>query len=800
MSGGKPSFMMQLKTRAHYPSCLGRLHRCLWLLLVLQLSALQAVAQTGAVDIGSHDSYVLSHSFTYLDDTSSKLTLADVLQPDIQARFRPVAQGAAASTNFGVTDSAIWLRVRLQTETDSPRRWLLEVANPPLDRLDLYQSDSRGAYEHQSGGDLLPFAERPIFHRNHVKPIDLEPGSETILYLRVASQGNVSAPTTLWQPAALWQNDLKTYSVFSLYFGLLIGLLLYNLLLFSSVRDRAYLIYVAFVACIGLSQAANSGLGAQFLWPQAPWWSNNSINATLAASGAFGLLFARSFLASRSKLPGLDRWMRTLVALWVAAAVGALLLPYRAAWLSVMALGLATVAAVMLAGAVSIRRQHPGARYFVLAWSAFLLSIVAQTLRNNGLLPSNLVTDNPLLIGSSLEMVLLSFALADRINVARREKELAQAQVASEQAMVHALQQSQERYHAVIEHVGEGMMVVQNERIVFVNFRATEILEATKAEIMAEGVLHRIHVDDQTSLVERMRLRRANQQVPERCQVRLELAEQPVKWLEFGDHMVPWDGGQGLLVFFLDVTQRHVAELEIRTALDQQQELNELRSRFVAMTSHEFRTPLATILSAQDLLRGFDERLPAAQKLEILDMVKSAVHRMTRMMERVLLLGQAETHMLEFKPQELNLKALCEELVAEARNQQPDSNCRVVTELSAGLASGVYDKNLLRHIFNNLLSNAIKYSPDGGEVRMRIFAQGTQTVFEVSDQGIGIPADEIDHLFGPFHRASNVGDIQGTGLGLAIVKQSVDLHGGTIDVSSGVDRGTCFTIRLDSAS
>lgn len=790
--------MMQLKTDARYPSWLARLYRCSWLLLLLPLTTPYAGAQTGAADIGNNDSYVLSRSFTYLDDTSGKLTLDDVLQPGLQARFKSEPEGAASSTNFGVTDSAIWLRVRLQTTNDSPRRWLLEVANPPLDQLDVYLSNSRGSYDHQSGGDLRPYTERLILHRNHVMPIDLEPGGEAVLYLRVASQGNVSAPTTLWQPAAMWQNDLKTYSVFSLYFGLLIGLLLYNLLLFLSVRDHAYLIYVAFVACVGLSQAANSGLGAQFLWPHALWWNNNSINTALAASGAFGTLFARSFLASQSKLPTLDRWMRTLVALWIAACMGALLLPYKAAWLTVMALGLITGGTVMLAAVVSVRRRHPGAQYFVLAWSAFLLSVVAQTMRNSGLVPSNLFTNNPLLIGSALEMVLLSFALADRINVARREKELAQAQVASEQAMVHALQQSQERYLAVIEHVDEGMMVVQNERIVFVNFRATEILEATKAEIIEEGILHRIHENDRAPLVERMRLRLSNQDVPERCQVRLEIAGKQVKWLEFGDNLVPWDGGQGLLIFFLDVTQRHTAELEIRTALDQQQELNELRSRFVAMTSHEFRTPLATILSAQDLLRGFGERLPAAQKLEILDMIKSGVHRMTRMIDRVLLLGQAETRMLEFKPQELNLKALCESLVVDAKNQQPDSNCRVVMEWSDGLTDGLYDQNLLRHIFNNLLSNAIKYSPDGGEVRMKVFAEGAQTVFEVSDQGIGIPADEIGHLFGSFHRASNVGDIQGTGLGLAIVKQSVDLHGGTIEVRSGVERGTCFTIRLDS--
>ena len=300
-------------------------------------------------------------------------------------------------------------------------------------------------------------------------------------------------------------------------------------------------------------------------------------------------------------------------------------------------------------------------------------------------------------------------------------------------------------------------------------------------------------------MAERVRHRLAGLELPERCQVRLELAGKPVKWLELGDTMVPWDGGQGLLVFFLDVTQRHEAELDSRSAVERQRELNDLRSRFVAMTSHEFRTPLTTILSSQDLLKHYNERIPEPERLEILGIIETGVHRMTRMLDRVLLLGKAEAHMLEFKPGQLDLRALCRELVAEATHHQPDNNCTVRTDYSAAPPDGLYDEKLLRHIFGNLLSNAIKYSPEGGEVGLKVFADGAQTVFEVSDRGIGIPADEMGHLFESFHRASNVGDIRGTGLGLAIVKNAVELHGGTIAVRGNEGRGTVITVRLYDA-
>jgi signal transduction histidine kinase len=264
--------------------------------------------------------------------------------------------------------------------------------------------------------------------------------------------------------------------------------------------------------------------------------------------------------------------------------------------------------------------------------------------------------------------------------------------------------------------------------------------------------------------------------------------------------MVPWDGGQGLLVFFLDVTQRYKAELETRAAVGRQQSLNELRSRFIAMTSHEFRTPLAAILSAQELLQTYGDRIAAPEKLELFDMIRTGVNRMTRMLERILLLGQAESHMLEFKPHALDLAALCNDLVTQAQKQLPDNRCRVVLKCTDDLCGRRYDENLLRHIFGNLLSNAIKYSPVGGEVLLDVYSQGQATIFKVSDAGIGIPVEEIGDLFESFHRASNVGPIAGTGLGLAIVKQSVELHGGTISVESCVGKGTCFTVQLGLAN
>ena len=779
----------------HLAICLRKACACLALGLLALVAVWPAAAQTPSVRIGTQDSYVLSRSFTYLEDPSTALTFDDVLKPDVQSRFKPVAAGAQ-SINFGATHSAIWLRVQLQTDAATPPQWLLELANPAMDRIDLYVSSTQDNYVHQSGGDSLPFAARVVPNRNHVLPIALLPNAQTTAYLRVASQGTVSAPLTLWQPHALWQSDQRTYSIFSLYFGLLIGLLAYNLLLFVSVRDRAYLVYVVFAFSVGLSQVASSGIGGQLLWPDASWWNNRSILITYGIGGVFGVSFVRIFLATKAKLPRVDVWLRGLLVLYVGTAVAAFLVPYGLAarlvtWTTVLG-----IVVVVAASAFSLRDRHPGAQYFSLAWFFFLSGMGILALHNFGHLPSNLFTANAVLIGSALEMVLLSLALADRINLARQDKELALAQVSAEQARVQALQQSQERYIAVIEHVGEGMLVVQHERIVFANTRATQILEMSKQDIFADGFLNRVHSDDRARLVQQIRMRILAGGASAPSEVRFVPPGKAEKWLEFGDSAVPWDGGLGLLIFFLDVTERHAVELEMHTTLQRQQELNDLRSRFVAMTSHEFRTPLATILSAQDLLKNFESRMAASQKAELLDMIEAGVHRMTGMLERVLLLGQADARMLEFKPRMLDLPALCEDIVADVKAQSGHSHHTVVTEYAPDVGMGRYDQALMHHIFANLLSNAMKYSPTGGEVRLRVSQSKTHTVFEVSDQGIGIPAAELGDLFASFQRASNVGEIRGTGLGLAIVKQALDLHRGTVQVQSQVGVGTCFTVQL----
>jgi PAS domain S-box-containing protein len=244
-----------------------------------------------------------------------------------------------------------------------------------------------------------------------------------------------------------------------------------------------------------------------------------------------------------------------------------------------------------------------------------------------------------------------------------------------------------------------------------------------------------------------------------------------------------------------NITERKQAEEEIRQAIEQEKKLSELKSRFVTMASHEFRTPLTSIMSSSELLEHYGSKWNEAKKLTHLHRIQSSVKHMTSLLNDVLLLGKVEAGKLQLQPTQIDLSEFCQELVEEI--QLTSQTHQIIFQVECSLEFTVcMDEKLLRHIINNLISNAIKYSPEGDRVIFELICQSEEATFRVQDFGIGIPIEEQDRLFDSFHRGANVGSIPGTGLGLPIVKRAVDLHGGTILVESKVGVGTIFTVVL----
>jgi len=259
--------------------------------------------------------------------------------------------------------------------------------------------------------------------------------------------------------------------------------------------------------------------------------------------------------------------------------------------------------------------------------------------------------------------------------------------------------------------------------------------------------------------------------------------------------VVEINGEPHALTAALDIGARKQAEEELQRALSREKELNRLKSNFVTLVSHEFRTPLGVIMSAAEILENYFERLAPGRRREHLQDIHHATRQMAELMEQVLLLGRLESDRPANRPVPLDLPGFCSRLADEV-SAATARKCPIsfVTKTTAAQANA--DENLLRHIFSNLLGNAVKYSAAGAEVRFLLTREGSEAVFQVVDKGIGIPETDVPHLFTAFHRGGNVGEVPGSGLGLGIVKRGVELHGGTIGIRSRLGEGTTVTVRL----
>lgn len=382
---------------------------------------------------------------------------------------------------------------------------------------------------------------------------------------------------------------------------------------------------------------------------------------------------------------------------------------------------------------------------------------------------------------------------------------------------IEALSESEERFRQLAENINEvfWIMNVEQFQIIYVSPAYEEIWLRTRESLYQQPMSWQeaIHIDDRDRVYEAVGKELLGEYDVE---YRIVRSDGSMRWIR--DRSFPICNAQGqvyrLAGIAEDITNRKQAELETYKVLQRERELSMLKSSFVAMTSHEFRTPLTAISSSTDLLQRYRNRLSEEKQQAHLHRIKSAVQRMTQMLNDILLMSEAEAGKLQFNPAPLNLVQFCRHLVEDVQPTAKEQQVIHFTYRSDGTLGGqdtdeiehkrfdflsalaAWDEKLLRQILGNLLSNALKYSPESSTVQFDLTAKDDRLIFHIQDQGIGIPPADKSHLFEAFHRANNVGTIQGTGLGLAIVKQCVDLHRGEITFTSEVGKGTTFIVTL----
>ncbi len=244
-----------------------------------------------------------------------------------------------------------------------------------------------------------------------------------------------------------------------------------------------------------------------------------------------------------------------------------------------------------------------------------------------------------------------------------------------------------------------------------------------------------------------------------------------------------------------EIAEREKVELEVRKMLAKEKELNEMKSKFVSLVSHEFRTPLTIIRSAAQILEKYHNQLDPAQFKEYLERIISTVDIMTDLMENVLFIGKTDNKKHTFYPHQNNIITFAQGITRDIKLTSK-SDVEIILNISTDSEVFSFDDTLVRQMLFNLLTNAIKYSPENSNVELNVYNDEDYIYFSIKDYGIGIPEDEQERIFDLFFRGSNVGSVSGTGLGMTVVLRSLNLHKGKIEMDSKPNEGSVFTISI----
>lgn len=608
-------------------------------------------------------SYILGKSIHYLEDRSGKWTLGDVQTPDKKTLFK---LSKMSHPGFGYTGSAYWVRFSVLNTTDNKRPLYLELAHPFMKHISFFLlKDDQLIDEWVAGVSVSP-DEVALSHRNHLFPLNLAPKSRYDILMRFENDGPMGLPLTIWDRTSFHKKAELELLMLGVFYGVVLVLLIYNIPIYISLKDKSYLLYILFLVFILIYQLTVDGLGYQFFWGGNRWLSQNSAVISWNLVVAFYCLFASSFLGARQVVPKLNYG---LIALAAACVFNALYSQLGNPLLSVKIIYLLHSATVLLAVCATlicmVKRQRSA--YFYFFAMVFLIGgSVANMMKNAGILPAQFFTTWGIHLGTSLEILLLSIGLADRINTIQKEKHLA---------------------------------------------------------------LEQVKVGDQ---------------------------------------------------------QRIVVE---KTA--------QAKSEFLANVTHELRTPMQSILGYSELGISRINQLNVENIVLYFKEIYTSAVRQMKLIDNLLDLSKLEANKEVFIFQQESMPLVIKLVVNELFTNLTEKNIQMNTHLPDGDANAVIDADKIAQVIRNLIGNAINFSDQEGDINIRLTSDDTTLVCSVEDNGIGIPEDELETIFGRFEQSrSSKKSKKGTGLGLAISRKIVEGHGGKIWAENRPLGGASVTFQI----
>ena len=360
----------------------------------------------------------LSRLYCY-EDSSGKLSVNDVCKKNA------FTLNPQTVTNLGISNSAFWIKLNI-TNQSTQENLVLGASNPILDEVDLYEVSENGNIRLGKLGDKFPYMYRIYNHQNFLFDIRI-PVNETRIYLlRVKSWEQILLPLFIGTPKFVMESNLTHDLIFGIFFGIMLALVLYNLFIYFSVRDSSYLFYVTYIFLITIVQACLNGYTLRFLFPENPEFANVSLILFNSLAGLASIRFIQLFMDTKKYVPILNKGYLIIGAIYIGGIVS-LILDAKQIGYKLMDLGgfLISFYTLFITIKIAIKGSKP-AKLFLLAWSVFLIGVILFVLKNTGVLPSNSYTNHLLTFGVATEGILLSIALATRINDYKRDKELSQ--------------------------------------------------------------------------------------------------------------------------------------------------------------------------------------------------------------------------------------------------------------------------------------------------------------------------------------------------------------------------------------
>ncbi|MCD2425661.1 ATP-binding protein [Niabella pedocola] len=703
-------------------------------ILFLSFFIIRAQGQQVTSIDDSKKTYLVTHAqIEYLEDQKGQYSFPSVTQMPFQSYKGQVP-------NFFISHSVFWLRIRVRNNTDFTRL-LISLSHPTLDEVVFYAMKTDGALiDSVMMSEKEPFGSRANKNQNYLFNVTMDKGSEQIIYIKLYASEQILVPIEVGTIKSIQEGLALKDLVFGLYTGLILAMFLYNFFLLFSTNDKSYFYYILYVLLVGLSQAMLQGYSFRFLWPGIPGINDYANVLIPFFNGIAAAEFIRHFLNLKQLSVKLNRRMLIIELAYCVAFVLCILKFRQEAQVVVQFVAAAGSAYVLVMLSNLSYRKIREAKFLLLAWTVFLCSVIIFVLRNAGLLPYNDLTYYALQIGSAAEAILLSLALADKINTYRREEELARKE---------ALRVSRENEQLIKEQ----NIVLEKEVMI-----RTEELQHTNEELKA-AMIQIQHT--QAKLVE-------NEKMASLGQLTAGIAHEinnPINFVTSNIRPLEAD------VMDLQKVIRRYETLDLTKEVPPQ------------------------LLDIEKFKKEIDLEYVYEEIAILLSGIKEGASRTSEIVKGLKSFARVD----EANWKRVDINEGIDSTLLLVKNSFPQ-NFQLIKELGA-IPRIECEPGKINQVIMNIVTNAVqaileRIQEDGkqGVLTIKTWEEDQMVKVSIGDNGMGMTEEVKNKIFDPFFTTKDVG--AGTGLGLAIVQGIVERHNGTIQVFTERGRGTTFVISL----